>query len=174
MEIKLHINTKVLPLAQKAGQIPFHLCKKVVYEPKILEEQHFIERVNGPTPWVSPLVMIQRKLVMSACVDMQMANKAIIRQSYPTPTIDDLIHILNGATVFSKSDLQSGYCQVTLTPKSRHFATHQQGLWRYCRLNFGTNSASKTFQKLINELIHDIPKVLNISDDVIIFWQNPS
>ena len=58
-----------------------------------------------------------------------------------------------------------------LTPQSRYitmFATHQ-GLWRHCRLNFGTNPASEIFQKPINEKICDIPGALNISDDVIIF-----
>ena len=46
------------------------------------------------------------------------------------------------------------------------FAMHK-GLWRYCRLNFGTNSASEIFQKVISEQIHDIPGTLNISNDVI-------
>ena len=102
---------------------------------------------------------------------MRRANKAITHECYPTPTIDDLIHTLNGATVFSKLDLRSGYHQIVLAPQSRYittFATHQ-GLWRYCRLNFGTNSASEIFQKLINEQIRDISGALNISDDVIIF-----
>ena len=105
------------------------------------------------------------------CVDMHRANKAITCERYPTPTIDDPIYTLYGATIFSKLDLQSGYHQIVLAPQSRYitmFATHQ-GLWRYCRLNFGTNSASKIFQKLIYEQIHDIPGALNISDDVIIF-----
>ena len=57
----LHIDTKVTPVAQKARQIPFHLRKKVEYELKILEEQHIIERVDGPTPWISPLVLIPKK-----------------------------------------------------------------------------------------------------------------
>ena len=39
-------------MAQKARRIPFHLRKKVEHELKVLEEQHIIERVDGPTPWV--------------------------------------------------------------------------------------------------------------------------
>ena len=73
--------------------------------------------------------------------------------------------------VFSKLDLKSGYHQLTIAPECRYittFATHT-GLWRYYRLNFGTNSASEIFQKVINEQICDIPVTLNISDDVIIF-----
>ena len=41
-------------------------------------------------------------------------------------------------------------------------------------MNFGTNSASEIFQKLINEQIRDIPGALNISDDVIIFGKTQS
>ena len=102
---------------------------------------------------------------------MRMANRAIKRERHPTPTIDYLIHTLNGATVFSKLDLRAGYHQLTLAPKSRYimtFATHK-GLRRYAQLNFGTNSASKIFQMVINELICNIPGALNISDDVIVF-----
>ena len=84
---------------------------------------------------------------------------------------DDLIHTLNGATVFSKLDLRARYHQFTLAPESRYittFATHK-GLRRYAQLNFGTNSASEIFQMVINELIRDIPEALNISNDVIVF-----
>jgi hypothetical protein len=100
-----------------------------------------------------------------------MANKAIRRERHPTPTIDDLIHRLNGATVFSKLDLRSGYHQLSLDPESRYittFSTHK-GLRRYARLNFGTNSASEIFQKIINKQIRDIPGAMNISDDIIVF-----
>ena len=48
------------------------------------------------------------------------------------------------------------------------FATHK-GLHRYKRLNFGTNSVSELFQKVIYDQLHDIPVAINISDDVIIY-----
>ena len=119
-----------------------------------------------------PLVITPKKSGdVRICVDMRMANRAINREHHPTPTIDDLIHTLNGATVFSKLDLRAGYHQLTLAPESRYittFATHK-GLCQYARLNFSTNSASEIFQMVINELICDIPEALNISDDVIVF-----
>ena len=102
---------------------------------------------------------------------MRMANKAIDCERHPTPTVDDLIHTLNGATVFSKLDLRAGYHQLALAEESQYitmFATHK-GLRRYARLNFGTNSASEMFQNVISNQIHDISGALNISDDVIIF-----
>ena len=89
---------------------------------------------------VSPLVITPKKSGdVRICIDMRMANT-----HHPTPTIDDLIHTLNGATVVSKLALRAGYHQLTLAPESRYittFATHK-GLRQYARLNFGTNSAS--------------------------------
>ena len=84
---------------------------------------------------------------------------------------DNLVDALNGAKVFSKHDLHSGYHQLSLAPKSRYittFATHE-ALRRYKRLNFGTNSASEVFQSIISEQIRDISGAINISDDIIVF-----
>ena len=106
------------------------------------------------------------------CIDMRMPNRAIQRERHPTPTIDDLVDALNGATVFSKLDLRSGYYhQFVPAKQSRYittFVTHED-LRRYTRLNFGTNSASEVFQNAINEQIKEIPGVINISNDIIIY-----
>ena len=171
-EVKLHIEKTVPPVAQSARRIPFHLRKKVAAELKKLEQQGIIEKVEGPTPWVSPLVVIPKKNGdVRLCVDMRLPNQAIHRERHPSPTVDDLVDALNGATTFSKLDLRSGYHQLSLAPASRYitkFATHE-GLRRYTRLNFGTNSAGEIFQHIISEQIRGIPGSINISDDIIVF-----
>ena len=70
IKVQLHIDTKAQKstVAQKAGRVPFHLRNKVEHELKVLEEQHIIERVDGPTPWVSPLVLIPKKMGQYAYV----------------------------------------------------------------------------------------------------------
>ena len=45
------------------------------------------------------------------CVDMREANKAIARERHLMPTLDEIIHDLNGASVFSTLDLNQGYHQ---------------------------------------------------------------
>ena len=113
-------------------------------------EDDLIEPVNGPTPWVSPIVVVPKiNYKIRICTDAREANKAIKRKRHTTPTIDDLIHRLNGAKVFSKIDLRPGYHQLELDEKSRHitaFCTHL-GVFQYKRVNFGINTAAEIFQK---------------------------
>ena len=71
VEVKLHIDPTVQPIAQQARCIPFHLCKKVEKELEHLEQQGIIEKVDCPTPWVSLLVVISKKNGdVRICVDM--------------------------------------------------------------------------------------------------------
>ena len=82
---------------------------------------------------------------------MRAANQAIKRERHPIPTVEDLIVDLNGATVFSKIDLNQGYHQLELDEKFQSittFSTHI-GLFRYKRLSFGINSAAEIFKKSV-------------------------
>lgn len=46
---------------------------------------------------------------MRMCIDYQQLNKAIIKNKYPFPSIDDYLISLQGVVVFLKIDLRSGY-----------------------------------------------------------------
>lgn len=139
-----------------------------------LEKQGIIEKVSGPTPWVSPIVVTPKPKnpdSVSLCVDMPMPNCAIQRERHITTTLNDLIHDLNGAVCFTKLDLNAGYHQLEIHPDSRYittFTTHV-GLRRYTRLNFGISSAAEVFQNTIQQVLHGIPNVRNISDDIIVY-----
>ena len=43
------------------------------------------------------------------CVDYRDLNKQTIKNKYPLPRIDDLLDRLNGAQVFSRMDLATGF-----------------------------------------------------------------
>ena len=108
VKIKLHIDPHVPPVVQTASRIPFHLRNKVAAELKRLEESDIIEDATGPTPWVSPIVAAPKPKnpnEVRVCVDMRLPNQAIRRERHPSPTVDDIIHSLNGAQKFSKLDL---------------------------------------------------------------------
>ncbi|XP_064639559.1 uncharacterized protein K02A2.6-like [Lineus longissimus] len=169
--VTLHIDKDVKPKQQPHRRIPFHIRKDVEKELQRLEELDIIEKVDGPTPWISPIVTVPKKSgAIRICVDMREANKAIKRERHLMPTLDDLVTDLNGSTVFSTLDLSSAYHQLELAKESRFittFTTHL-GLRRYKRLFFGINAASEIFQNAIAEILSDIPNCRNISDDIII------
>ena len=116
--------------------MPFHLRPKVEEELQKLEKLGVIEKVTGPTPRVSPLVIAPKPKQPSAvhfCVDTRLSNKAIRWERHITPTMDDIIADLNGAQWFSKLNLNVGYHQLELDPACRYittFSTHV-GLRRY-------------------------------------------
>ena len=102
---------------------------------------------------------------------MRLPNEAVKRERHITPTIDDMILDLNGATVFSKLDLSNGYHQLELDPGSRYittFSTHV-GLRRYKRLIFGLSSSAEIFQNTLQNALSGLKGVKNISEDIIVF-----
>lgn len=169
-QISLYIDPKVRPVAQPLRRIPFNLREAVEKKIKELMDIDIIERVEGPTPWVNPVVVLPKTDGdIRMCLDMRRANEAIVRERYPIPTVDEILQSMNGSAVFSKLDLKWGYHQLELTPESREitFAVHN-GVYRYKRLIFGVSSASEQYQQEIAAALSGIEGVENISDDVIV------
>jgi hypothetical protein len=54
-----------------------------------------IEKVDGPTPWISPIVVVPKKSgEVRICIDMRKANQAVKREKHLMPTI----HLVADAT----------------------------------------------------------------------------
>ena len=171
-ELKLNIDDSVKPVAQPVRRIPFGVREKVERKLDELLESGIMEEVpEGPTGWVSPLVVIPKADGdIRICVDMRCANQAIVRERQPIPTIEEVLHDLNGSTVFSRVDLKWGFHQILLAEESRHvttFVTHR-GLYRYTRLMFGVTSAPEKYQQIIRDVLRGCEGVANIADDLII------
>jgi len=176
-QVTLHIDKSVVPVAQPHRRIPFHIRQKVEKEIQSELAQDIIEPVTGPTEWVSPIVTPPKPHnpdEIRLCLDARVINSAIKRTRYVTPTLDDIIHDLNGATVFSKLDLKAGYKQLELAENCRYITTFSAGghLYRYKRLVFGINSSAEIFQHVISQVLSDIDGVRNISDDILVYGRN--
>ena len=111
---------------------------------------------------------------LASPLDMRKPNQAIQRIRHLIPTVDDVNLKLTGADVFLKLDMPQAYHQLKLHKGSRYittFSTHV-GLFRYKRLNHGTNAAAEIFQNALRTALKGIPGVCNIADDIIVFGKN--
>ena len=108
-QISLDIDPTVKPVAQPYRRIPFNLREKVQNKTSELLELGIIEPVEGPAPWVNPVVVVPKSSgEIRLYIDMRQANQAIMRRRYPIPTVDEVLHTMNGSKAFSKLDL-NGY-----------------------------------------------------------------
>ncbi|KMQ85024.1 hypothetical protein RF55_16716 [Lasius niger] len=77
-----------------------------------------------PTPWVSPIVPIEKKNNdVRICVDMRQTNRAIVRERFSLPIIEEILDKVKGSQWFSTLDIKDAYHQIELEEKSREITT---------------------------------------------------
>ena len=84
-----------------------------------MEKKGILSKVEGFTPWTNSLVIQEKpngKLWI--CLDPKDLNTATTDDPHPIPTLDEITHKLNGSTLYSKLDADSGYWNVKLTKES--------------------------------------------------------
>ena len=151
VQVKLHIDNQVQPVAQKHRRVSFHLREKLDTELERLEKAGIIEKVETATDWVSPIVITPKKSTndIRVCVDMGAPNRAIKRVRHVNPTIEDLRYDVNGAKVFSKLDLAKGFHQLELHEDSWGITTFSTrvGLRRFRSLTLVPTQHQRFFMR---------------------------
>ncbi|CAB4006666.1 Transposon Tf2-9 poly [Paramuricea clavata] len=170
--VSLHISTERKAVFKTKVPQSFSRTRcrpKVVQKIEELVELDVIEKVEGPTSWVNPLVVVEKPNGdVRICLDMRHANKAIKREKHPVPTAEEILQEISEAKVFTKLDLNMVFHQIELHPDLRDITTFAapNGLYRYKRLIFGVNMATEKFQNIIWQVIKDCPDAYNIHDDL--------
>lgn len=120
----IKIDKSVPPVRQAFRRIPIPLEKLTLLKLKELEEQDIIERVNEASEWVSPM-LIKRKTAneVRIIIDLREANKAIVREVHPLPTMEQMICRLKGSKYFTKFDIKQAFHQLLLHEECRYITT---------------------------------------------------
>ncbi|KAL4020681.1 hypothetical protein IC575_019462 [Cucumis melo] len=109
---------------------------------------------------------------MRLCIDYRELNKVTVKNRYPLPRIDDLFDQLQGATVFSKIDLRSGYHQLRIRdgdiPKTAFRSRY--GHYEFVVMSFGLTNAlrySWIDEQVFKEFLDSF--VIVFIDDILIY-----
>ena len=142
-----------------------------------MERLNVIEKLTHPTGWVSNIVLVEKSNgKLRLCLDQRNLNKAIKREHFQLPTVDDIMAKMPGAEIFSKLDASSGYWQICMDNESADLLTFNTPFrrYRFNRLPFGVWSASEILGKSISENIIQGPGgVANIQDNIIAWGSTP-
>ena len=115
-------------------------------------------------------------MVLCVCIDYRLLKKVIVKNHYTLPHIDDLFDQLQGARVFSKIYLRSGYHQLKIRepdiPKTA-FRT-RYGYYEFLVMSFGLTNAPAAFMHLMHIVFRPYLDsfVIVFIDDILVYSRN--
>ena len=116
--------------------------------------------------WVSPLVLVPKKNgKWRICVDYRKLNKAIKKDHFPFPFIDQVLDGLVGNKFFSFLDGFIGYnkIQISLEDQDKTTFTCPRATFSYRSIPFGLCNGPATFNRallsIFVELVHDYVEI---------------
>ena len=162
------MDNSVKPVQNRPRKVAYALKDDLQKTITALEEQNVIAKVDVPTPWISScLAICKSNGAVPLCVDPTDLNKAIQRNQFPLPTIEEVMPILKDAKIFSLVDAKDGFLQVKLTNESGYLTTFWNpfGKYRWLRMAFGLTSSPEEFQRRLQLALDGI---FIVADDIFI------
>ena len=165
-------NPTVPPVQHSRQKVPIEYKEEIKKELAEMVHQRIITKQTEPTPWVSSLMYPKKANgKLRICLDPKDLNKAIIHENHKAPTLEEIAHVLMGATKFSKVDGNKAFFGMHLTEEVSlltTFNTHL-GRYRFLHVPFRLKMSQDIFQMRMDDIVAQCPRVLAIHDDVFIY-----
>ena len=171
-EYDISVDPTIKPSVKPVRRIPIELKEDVQKELQRMVELGVIVPVKKPTEWVNAMVVEHKANgKLRICLDPTNLNKAIRREHYPSPHLDDLTHRLAGSDTYTKLDAKDGYWNVKLSEKSSYLTTFNTpwGRFRYTVLAFGLKMSQDVFQMKQDEAYAECNGIIGKADDITVY-----
>lgn len=167
----LHLKANAVPKFYKPRPIPFAQINGVKKEIDRLVSEGILKPIKI-SEWAAPIVVVSKPDGrVRICGDFKVTvNPQINIEQYPIPRAEELFQKLKHGKMFSKIDLADAYLQIELEESSKKLLVINtpHGLFEYQRLPFGIASAPAIFQRLIEQIIANVPGCANYLDDIVV------
>ncbi|KAL0539905.1 hypothetical protein IC582_024126 [Cucumis melo] len=172
IEFAIELEPGMVPISRAPYRMAPAELKELKLQLQELLDKGFIR--PSVSPWGAPVLFVKKKDgSMCLCIDYRELNKVTVKNKFPLPRIDDLFDQLQGATVFSKIDLRSGYHQLRIkdsdVPKTTFHSRY--GHYKFIAMSFGLTNAPAVFKDLMNKVFREFLDtfVIVFIEDVLIF-----
>ncbi|KAL0551350.1 hypothetical protein IC582_010436 [Cucumis melo] len=172
VEFAIELEPGTVPISRAPYRMAPAELKELKVQLQELLDKGFIR--SSVSPWGVPVLFVKKKDgSMRLCIDYRELNKVTVKNRYPLPRIDDLFDQLQGATVFSKIDLRSGYHQLRIkdgdVPKTAFRSRY--GHYEFIVMSFGLTNAPTVFMDLMNRVFREFLDtfVIVFIDDILIY-----
>ena len=173
-EYHITLDPSVPPVVHPPRRVPISLRDDIKNELDDMVKNGIITKIEEgePTSWVNSLVYRRKQNGrLRLCLDPKDLNAAIQREHHVTPTLEEILPKLTGATVFSIVDAKCGYWNVVLDKESSYLTTFNSpfGRYRFNRMPFGLKMSQDVFQTKIDQTFEGCEGVAGIADDIVVF-----
>ena len=144
------------------------------------KEDGVIQKAPTGTAFNTPIFAIPKKdaqghkTLCRVCADFRPLNALLPDDAFPLPLISDIFMALSGSVIFSTLDLKSAYHRFLIAEEDRHKTcfTWQGMQYVFARAPFGLKTLPSIFQRVIHQVLADMPFARAYIDDVIVFSEN--
>lgn len=176
VSVQISIKPDARPVCHAPSRVPVHLREALERELAEQERLGIIQPVEGPTPWVSRIVVVPKGDGKSVRItqDLRDLNKAALRERHQIPTFEEATSDMAGSTIFTKLDIFKAFHQIEISEDCRKYFVFStpRGMRQLTRLSMGFASASEILQRVMLSVLSGLEGVKWIHDDIIVHSQD--